>query len=77
MQLELCLAHLRTLNPRLRTWGLSATLGNLSEAMRVLARIGSLTPLFFPSFTGGADIEPQPRAELFAFAADRVWRLPR
>jgi ATP-dependent helicase Lhr and Lhr-like helicase len=36
VQLELCLAHLRAINPRLRTWGLSATLGNLDEALSVL-----------------------------------------
>jgi len=36
VQLELCLAFLRGLNPSLRTWGLSATLGNLEEAQRVL-----------------------------------------
>ena len=32
VQLELCLARLRRLSPGLRTWGLSATLGNLDEA---------------------------------------------
>lgn len=32
VQLELCLARLRALVPGLRTWGLSATLGNLNEA---------------------------------------------
>jgi DNA ligase-associated metallophosphoesterase len=31
----------------------------------------------FGSFTGGGDIEPQPDDELFAFAAGRVWRIPR
>ncbi len=36
VQLELCLAHLRALNPSLRVWGLSATLGNLQEALQVL-----------------------------------------
>ncbi|MGD9689864.1 MAG: ligase-associated DNA damage response DEXH box helicase [Phycisphaerales bacterium] len=36
VQTELCLARLRRLAPGLRTWGLSATLGNLDEAMRVL-----------------------------------------
>jgi ATP-dependent Lhr-like helicase len=36
VQLELCLAHLRAMNPHLRTWGLSATLGNLDEALTVL-----------------------------------------
>jgi ATP-dependent Lhr-like helicase len=34
--LELTLAHLRTLNPSLRVWGLSATLPNLDEALRAL-----------------------------------------
>ena len=36
--LQLCLARLRTLAPALRTWGLSATLGNLDEARDVLLR---------------------------------------
>ncbi|MCU0754887.1 MAG: ligase-associated DNA damage response DEXH box helicase [Xanthomonadales bacterium] len=36
VQLELCLARLRALNPQLVTLGLSATLGNLEEAMAVL-----------------------------------------
>ena len=34
--LELTLAHLRTLNPNLRIWGLSATLPNLDESLHVL-----------------------------------------
>lgn len=34
-QVELCLSHLRSLRPTLRTWALSATLGNLSEAAQV------------------------------------------
>ena len=36
VQTELCLAHLRSLAPELRTWGLSATLGNIEQAMNVL-----------------------------------------
>ena len=36
VQLELCLARLRDLNPRLKIWGVSATLGNLDQAMQVL-----------------------------------------
>jgi ATP-dependent Lhr-like helicase len=36
VQTELCLARLRSLNPQLRVWGLSATIGNLDEAQRVL-----------------------------------------
>jgi len=35
-QTELCLARLRQWNPELRTWGLSATLGNLDEAAATL-----------------------------------------
>ena len=34
--LELALARLRAINPGLRIWGLSATLGNLDQAMQVL-----------------------------------------
>jgi ATP-dependent helicase Lhr and Lhr-like helicase len=34
--LELSLAHLRALNPKLRVWGLSATLPNLPEALHAL-----------------------------------------
>jgi ATP-dependent Lhr-like helicase len=36
VQVQLALARLRRLNPALVVWGLSATLGNLDEAMRVL-----------------------------------------
>ncbi|MEM9378985.1 MAG: ligase-associated DNA damage response DEXH box helicase [Planctomycetota bacterium] len=36
VQTELALARLRKLAPRVRTWGLSATLGNLDEALRAL-----------------------------------------
>jgi ATP-dependent helicase Lhr and Lhr-like helicase len=36
VQTELALARLRKLNPKLRTWGLSATLGNLQQACDVL-----------------------------------------
>lgn len=35
-QTELALARLRSLCPGLRTWGMSATIGNLEEAMRAL-----------------------------------------
>jgi ATP-dependent Lhr-like helicase len=44
VQVELALARLRRWNPRLRTWGLSATLGNLDLAMRVLVGTGSRNP---------------------------------
>lgn len=41
VQLELCLARLRRLSPGLRTWGLSATLGNLDEARDCLLGAGT------------------------------------
>ncbi len=41
VQTELCLARLRRLSPGLRTWGLSATLGNLPEALAVLSPPGA------------------------------------
>ncbi|MEQ8821327.1 MAG: ligase-associated DNA damage response DEXH box helicase [Sumerlaeia bacterium] len=41
VQTELCLARLRCLNPRVQTWGVSATLGNLEEAMAVLLGSGA------------------------------------
>ncbi|WP_028997410.1 ligase-associated DNA damage response DEXH box helicase [Azohydromonas australica] len=40
VQVQLALARLRRWNPRLLTWGLSATLGNLEEAMSTLAGTG-------------------------------------
>lgn len=36
VQMELALAHLRHLRPNLLTWGISATIGNLHEALHVL-----------------------------------------
>ena len=36
VQMELALSRLRTVSPALRTWGISATIGNLEEAMDVL-----------------------------------------
>ena len=47
VQTELCLARLRTWIPGLRIWGLSATLGNLTEARQAL--LGN-------SFDGSVDI---------------------
>ncbi len=36
VQVELALSRLRTIAPVMRTWGISATIGNLDEAMQVL-----------------------------------------
>ncbi|HTJ98927.1 MAG TPA: ligase-associated DNA damage response DEXH box helicase [Bordetella sp.] len=43
--LQLCLARLRLLSPGVRTWGLSATLGNLEEARAVLLPHATDSPL--------------------------------
>lgn len=40
-QAELCVAHLRSLQPKLRTWALSATLGNLEEAAQTAVGLGT------------------------------------
>ncbi len=42
VQMELALSRLRGMNPALRTWGISATIGNMEEAMDVLMGL----PLF-------------------------------
>ncbi|MBD2460515.1 ligase-associated DNA damage response DEXH box helicase [Oscillatoria sp. FACHB-1407] len=39
-QTELCLSHLRSLQPTLQTWAISATLGNPSEAAQVAVGLG-------------------------------------
>lgn len=49
VQMELALAHLRTLRPALRTWGISATIGNLPEAMDVLLGPGAEEGVFVRS----------------------------
>ncbi|MCE7041048.1 ligase-associated DNA damage response DEXH box helicase [Dyadobacter sp. CY312] len=40
-QTELAIARLRTINPHLQTWGISATIGNLEEAKQVLVGMDS------------------------------------
>ncbi len=40
IQTELALARMRQLNPRLQTWGVSATLGNLQAALDSLTGVG-------------------------------------
>lgn len=41
VQTELALARVRALCPNVRTWGVSATLGNLEQAMETLLGVGS------------------------------------
>jgi ATP-dependent Lhr-like helicase len=42
VQVELAAAHLRHIAPELRTWGLTATIGNLDEALGVLCPAGGV-----------------------------------
>ena len=45
VQMELGLSRLKTVSPKLRIWGISATIGNLDEAMDVL--LGPSAPLSY------------------------------
>lgn len=47
-QTELCLAHLRQLNPSVKTWAVSATLGNLEEAAQTAIGL-TVTPIIVRS----------------------------
>ncbi|MDZ7845333.1 MAG: ligase-associated DNA damage response DEXH box helicase [Owenweeksia sp.] len=47
VQIELALAFLRSLSPRLQTWGISATIGNMNEALEVL--MGNLSSDTLPA----------------------------
>ncbi len=38
VMMELAIAHLRNLNPNLKVWGISATIGNIQEAKDILTR---------------------------------------
>ncbi len=42
VQVELAAAHLRRVAPEMRTWGLTATIGNLDEALEVLCPAGGV-----------------------------------
>ncbi len=57
VQLELCLARLRALNPTLQTWGMSATIGNLEEAARVLLGPGQTPTMVVAKQKKRVDIE--------------------
>jgi ATP-dependent helicase Lhr and Lhr-like helicase len=42
VQTELALARLRFMNPGLQTWGISATIGNMEQAMQVLLGVSNM-----------------------------------
>lgn len=71
VQMELGLSRLRGMNPLLRTWGISATIGNMEEAKEVLLGIN------FPSaqsVTVKADINKE--IEVISIMPDDVETLP-
>ena len=68
VQLELCLARLRKINTRLRTWGLSATLGDPKTALQCL--MGS-------SNKGRLILGPPSKVyEIHSILPDRIERFP-
>lgn len=67
VQLELCLARLRSLRPTLRTWGLSATLANLERARDVLLGPGQPGRLVTGAIPERTDIESLRPAEMARF----------
>lgn len=73
VQAELALARLRVWRPELRTWGLSATLGNLETAQVVLqggaARMQSVAPLLIAG-------RQQKRIEVDSFIPTTLERFP-
>lgn len=71
VQTELALARLRAFNPRLRTWGLSATLGNLDLALRVL--VGDSPAGHAPVLVRG--ITPK-ATRIDAIVPERIERFP-
>jgi len=54
---ELALARLRTYNPDLRVWGLSATLGNLDEALASLIGVGRAGRVIYGKIPKAVEIE--------------------
>lgn len=67
VQTELCLSRLRRIAPRVRTWGLSATLGNLREAMQVLVgRAPTQATLAVPDRSDALTITPPPEPVLIS-----------
>lgn len=67
VQLELCLARLKQWRPALRCWGISATLGNLDEALAVLRPEGDGLRIDGP---------PAPPIEVRTLVPGPVGRLP-
>jgi ATP-dependent Lhr-like helicase len=70
--LELALAYFRTLNPGIRIWGISATIGNLEQARQVL--LGENTQHYKNSCLIKADIQKQ--VEVVSILPDDMDKFP-
>ncbi|MEM0953603.1 MAG: ligase-associated DNA damage response DEXH box helicase [Pseudomonadota bacterium] len=70
VQLELCLARLRSLSPGLQTWGMSATIGNLDEAADVL--LGPAAPAIPTMIVA----KQKKRIEIEALVPEAIERFP-
>ena len=68
VQVELALARMRTIAPKLRTWGLSATIANIDEAARALVGAGR------PAAVVHADLPRE--IEVKSLLPDSVERFP-
>ncbi len=81
VQTELALSRLRALSPGLRSWGLSATLGNLDEAASVLLGVAAKPARIIAGLADKAvriDTLIPPRVDRFAWAGHLgLSQLPR
>ncbi len=76
VQVELALSRLRTIAPRLKVWGISATIGNMEQAIEILIP-HSNSPLEKGGSKGGyirADIKKQ--VEVISVLPDSVETMP-
>ena len=74
--LQLALARLKALNPELRTWGLSATLGNIDEAAEVLLGIPDTEIDYEPARAEIIAGKTPREVELVSLLPDHIERFP-
>ncbi|MBX2946059.1 MAG: ligase-associated DNA damage response DEXH box helicase [Cyclobacteriaceae bacterium] len=76
VQVELALSRLRTISPSLKVWGISATIGNMEQALEILIPHAN-SPLAIGGSKGGyirADIKK--RVEVISVLPDSVETMP-
>jgi ATP-dependent Lhr-like helicase len=78
VQTELALARLRQWTPNLKTWGLSATVGNLDQAMEALlgGQRGTLTAIVGHDVRSAEPLkeDPQGEREQFESGGEPLWQ---